>query len=124
LKGAELIAGYIDTGISSRGSTHGERDERAARYSHTIVKVLERDPSLIKRASRYLDYQLEDEHGSASHDLREWQDILTRYSVRRIKDFFVSETLRAQRLRQSSPFLAVLNDDERDKMMRIMEILP
>jgi hypothetical protein len=124
LKGAELLAGYIDTGISSTGSTHAERDERAARYSHAIVKVLERDPSLIKRASRYLEFQLEDDHGSASHDLREWQDILTRYSVQRIKDFLVSETPRATRLRQSSPFFAVLNDEERDKITGTVEIVP
>ena len=124
LKGAEMLVGYIDTGISSTGSTHAERDERAAQYSHAIVKVLERDPSLIKRASRYLEFQLEDDHGSASHDLREWQDILTRYSVQRIKNFLVSETPRAKRLRQSSPFFAVLNDEERDKITGTAEIVP
>ncbi len=116
LERAELLAGYIDTGISSSDRTHGERDERTARFSSAIAEVLESDPSLIKRASRYLEFQLEDSHGSASHDLREWYDILTRYSVQRIKDFLVAETPRAKRLRQSSPFFAVLNPEERDKV--------
>jgi len=116
LEGAELLTGYIDTGISSSGRTHAERDERAARYSSAIVKILDSDPSLIKRASRYLEFLLEEDQGSASHDLREWHDILTRYSVQRIKDFLISETPRAERLRQSSPFFAVLDADERDKI--------
>ncbi len=121
LEGAELLAGYIDTGISSSDRTHGERDERAARFSSAIAEVLESDPSLIKRASRYLEFQLEDSHGSASHDLREWHDILTRYSVQRIKDFLVAETPRAKRLRQSSPFFAALNPEERDKVTAAAE---
>ena len=116
LEGAELLAGYIDTGISSSDRTHAERDERTARYSSTIAKILDSDPSLIKRASRYLEFLLEEDQGSASHDLREWHDILTRYSVQRIKDFLVSETPRAKRLMQSSPFFAVLDSDERDKI--------
>ncbi len=116
LEGAELLVGYIDTGISNPDRTHAEREERAARYSSAIVKILDNDPSLIKRASRYLEFLLEEDQGSASHDLREWHDILTRYSVQRIKDFLVSETPRSKRLRQSSPFFAVLDSDERDKI--------
>ena len=121
LDGAELLAGYIDTGISSSDRTHAERDERAARFSSAIAEVLDSDPSLIKRASRYLEFQLEDSHGSASHDLREWHDILTRYSVQRIKDFLVAETPRAKRLRQSSPFFAVLNPEEKNKVTAAAE---
>lgn len=121
LEGAELLAGYIDTGISSSDRTHAERDERAARFSSAIAEILNSDPSLIKRATRYLEFQLEDSHGSASHDLREWLDILNRYSVQRIKDFLVAETPRAKRLRQSSPFFAVLNPEERDKVTAAAE---
>lgn len=116
LDGAELLAGYIDTGVSSSDRTHAERDERAARFSSAIAEILDSDPSLIRRASRYLEFLLEDSQGSASHDLREWHDILTRYSTQRIKDFLVAETPRAKRLRQSSPFFAVLDPDERNKL--------
>jgi len=116
-KGVELIAGYFDTGKAGQGVTHSERDKRAEKYSQAIVKILDHDSSLIKRAARYLEFQLEDDHGSASHDLREWQDILSRYSPQRIKDFLVSDTPRAIRLRQSSPFFAVLNEEERGRVM-------
>ena len=117
----ELLVGYLNTGLSNSGGTHAERDERAAQYSHAIVKVIDNDPSLIKRASRYLEFQLEDDHGSATHDLREWSDILKLYSVQRLKDFLVSETPRAKRLRQSSPFFAVISHQERDKIISIVE---
>lgn len=123
LDGVELIAGYVDVGALSSERTHSERDERAARISAAIADALDADPSLIKRASRYLEFQLEESHGSASHDLNEWHDILSRYSVQRIKDFIVADTPRAKRLRQSSPFFAVLNPDERDHIIAAAEKL-
>jgi len=116
LEGAELLAGYIDTGTISSDRTHAERDEKASKFSVAIAEILDSDPSLIKRASRYLEFLLEDNQGTASHDLREWQDILTHYSTQRIKDFLVAETPRAKRLRQSSPFFAALDHRERDKV--------
>lgn len=121
-KTTELLAGHFDSATASSGASHAERDDRAARYSAAIVQELEQDPSLIKRATRYLDFLLEEEQGSAEHDLREWRDILTRYSVQRIKDFLVSETPRAIRLRQSSPFFAVLNAEERDRVIAFTEV--
>ena len=118
---AELLAGYINSDAPGSGSTHAERDDRAARLSSAIVRELDVDPSLIKRAARYLEYLLEEDQGSATHDLREWHDILTRYSVQRVKDFLMSETPRAKRLRQSSPFFAVLGSEERDRVISVVE---
>ena len=114
--GSELLAGYIDTGVSTSDRTHEERDARATRVSAAIAAILDSDPSLIRRASRYIEFLLEDNQGTAMHDLREWQDILAGYSPQRIKDFLVSDTPRAKRLRQSSPFFAVLSPEERDKV--------
>jgi predicted transcriptional regulator len=116
LEGAELLAGYIDTGVTNPDRTHSQRDERTVRYSAAIADILDTDPSLVRRASQYLEFLMEENHGTASHDIREWHDILTRYSTQRIKDFLIAETPRAKRLRQSSPFLAVLDPDERDKV--------
>ena len=53
--------------------------------------------------------------------LREWHDILTNYSGQRVRDFIVSDTPRAQRLRQSSPFFAVLSAYEREKIFSALE---
>lgn len=111
-----LLAGYLDTGKFTKGRTHADRDERAAQFGIAIVKILDSNPSLIKRASKYLEFLLEEDQGAASHDLREWRDIINHYSQQRIKDFLVSETQRAKRLRQSSPFFAVLSPEERDQV--------
>ena len=39
----------------------------------------------------------------------------------RLREFLVATTSRAQRLRQSSPFFAVLNPDERDEVLQRLE---
>lgn len=121
LDSTELLTGYIDTGKGSPDRTHSERDDRAAGFSVAIARLLDSDPSLIRRALRHLEFLLEDDQGTASHDLREWRDILTHYSTQRIKDFLVSDTPRAKRLRQSSPFFAVLDHGERDAVAAAAE---
>ena len=117
----ELLTGYIDASKGSADRTHAERDDRAAKFSVAIARLLDSDPSLIRRASRHLEFLLEDDQGTASHDLREWRDILTHYSTQRIKDFLVSDTPRARRLRQSSPFFAVLDHGEREVVTKAAE---
>lgn len=116
LDSTELLTGYLDTGKFTKGRTHVDHDERAAQFSKAIAKILDSNPSLIKRASKYLEFLLEEDQGAASQDLREWGDIINHYSQQRIKDFLVSETPRAKRLRQSSPFFAVLSGEERDQV--------
>jgi predicted transcriptional regulator len=110
----ELLTGNLEPTMPASGRTHDDRDKRAVRFSTAIAEMLDRDPSLIKRATRHLEFLLQEDQGSAAHDLREWRDILAHYSQQRIKDFLFAETPRAQRLRQSSPFFAVLSPDERD----------
>jgi hypothetical protein len=101
--------------------SHADREQRALRMSHAIRRLLDRDPSLAKRAIRHLERVLEDDQGTAAHDLQEWHSILSQYSQRRLLDFIVSDTPRAQRLRQSSPFFAVLTAEERDEVVRAVE---
>jgi IclR-like helix-turn-helix domain-containing protein len=119
-----FLAGHPDSVLSEgpQGSVrHDDRDRRAARLSQAISGLLERDPTLIKRAARHVEVLLQEGQGMASHDLEEWGSILSRYSRQRIMEFLVSNTPRAQRLRQSSPFFAVLTGDERDEVLRSME---
>ncbi len=118
-----LLAGHVNDRegeIRSR-SRHSDRIERARKVSEAIAEMLDRDSSLKRRAERHLDMLLDRDEGAASHDLREWRDILAHYSHQRIKDFLVSETPRAQRLRQSSPFFAVLTADEREELLDTVE---
>ncbi|MDP2481333.1 MAG: winged helix-turn-helix domain-containing protein [Candidatus Palauibacterales bacterium] len=111
---AELLAGHVESVVPQTPSSprHLDREEQASAIARAIAHLLDEDPSLLKRAERHLEMLLEREQGPASHDLREWRDILTRYSRPRLKEFLVAGTPRAQRLRQSSPFSAVLTQEE------------
>ncbi|MGM0668779.1 MAG: hypothetical protein ACQET1_03620 [Gemmatimonadota bacterium] len=120
----EILTGHMpetspDPNQRARG--HDARERRAARLSETIARLLDQDPSIIKRAQKHLERLLTEDHGPATHDLREWEDILKQYSPRRIREFLVSETPRAERLRQSSPFFAVLTAEERDELLADLE---
>lgn len=120
---ATLLAGHAtdpDVHIPS-AARHSERLERAHRMSRAIAEMLDRDPSLKRRAERHLEMLLNRDEGAAKHDLQEWREILTHYSHQRIKDLLVAETPRAERLRQSSPFFAVLAAEEREELLDIVE---
>jgi len=101
--------------------SHREADERSLLYARGVVELMKDDPSLIVRAKRHLSMLLRDDQGTASHDLLEWKQLLETYSTTRLADLLVSESSRAIRLRQSSPFYAVLTSDERDKVFGYAE---
>ena len=60
---------------------------------------------------------LKSDHGSATKDIEEWRDILESYSIRRLSQLLISTSERANRLRQSNPLLAILNSDERNRLL-------
>ena len=57
----------------------------------------------------------------ASKDIKEWSDILDMYSVQRLSRFLASSSDRAIRLRQSNPFMAILNPDELSLLINGLE---
>jgi hypothetical protein len=59
--------------------------------------------------------------GTANSDIGEWRQLLEAYSPERLRELLVSKSSRADRLRRSSPFFAILTPDERDRMMKEME---
>ena len=117
----ELLAGYPNSGVRPAARTAVDQDDRAVRLTAAVAKLIDEDPGLLRRATRHLEQLLKAEQGPAAHDLREWQDILRNYSPQRVRDFIVSDTPRAQRLRRSSPFFAVLSADERSKLLDELE---
>jgi len=105
----------------ARPVPHSERDERALLMSRGIAQLLRQDPSMVKRAMGHLDRLSQENQGTAAGDLYEWRQVLETYSPERLRQFLVSTSSRAARLRQSSPFFAVLTPEERDKLMSYME---
>ncbi len=101
--------------------THRDRDRRALNLSRAIAELLMENPSLIRRALQHIERILREDKGSATHALEEWRAILSNYSLERVREFLVAQTPRAQRLRQSSPFFAVLKPEERDSVLEYLE---
>ena len=116
-----LLAGHVEQPGRGSGSSHSTRVERAERLSKAISELIDQDESILSRAAAHLDLLLKQDQGSAGHDLQEWRDILSRYSRHRLKEFLRSDSPRAQRLRQSSPFFAVLTPEERDALLDAIE---
>lgn len=101
---------------SKAGAQHRDRDLDLMRSSQLVAELIQRDPTLVSRARRHIDRLLTTPRGAASQDLKEWRDILGTYSLNRLVSFLSSASERAIRLRQSSPFWAVLTDDEQARI--------
>jgi predicted transcriptional regulator len=96
--------------------THREKDQSLHRLSREIAEIIEQDASIVRRALEYIDRLLMEDHGMATKDIKEWRDILEMYSIQRLSRFLTSTSKRANRLRQSNPFFAVLNPDEKARL--------
>ena len=107
-----------------RPQTHSEAEQRSLLMAESVAGLIRSDPSLIKRAIQHLNHLLREDQGTASGDLAEWRQLLEAYSPERVRDLLVSTSSRAQRLRQSSPFFAVLTPGERDRVMAEAERRP
>jgi hypothetical protein len=101
--------------------THKEKNQRLAAISLKLAEALEQDSSLLLRAKAHIDRLLKEEPGTATKDLMEWRDILDLYSPQRLSRFLTSSSERANRLRQSNPFFAILNADERSRLIHGLE---
>jgi len=122
--GATFLWGSLpsaDRGMRRPVQTHDEATQRSLRMARGIVELVRTDPSLVKRAEQHLNRLLHEGQGSADGDLAEWRQLLESYSPERISDLLVSTSSRAERLRQSSPFFAVLTAEERDRLLADLE---
>lgn len=114
---AGFAAGQVAQVSDAPSSTKTGHEKRALHWSRRIAELIQEDPSIIRRATSHIDRLLLEPQGTATPDLLEWRQLLASYSPERLKDFLVSEASRARRLRQSSPFYAVLTPDQRDRLL-------
>ena len=96
---------------------HADKERRLEKLSEKLARLIEQDPSLLRRAKDHIRRLLRENQGAAARDLAEWQDILERFPMDRLLQFLVSSSERATRLRQSSPFFAVLSRDEKARLI-------
>jgi len=96
-------------------------DPASTEFNDALVALLEEDLSLIRRARERVLEKLENRHPGNGHDLWEWRKILDTYPLPRLLHFLESDSPRAVRLRESSPFPEVLSDAERERLGRFVE---
>jgi len=124
---ATLLAGVPDSGTASPSAgpvSHADRDRRALVLHRAISDLLDENPSLVRRAEQHLERLLQEDQGSALAELQDWLALLQSYSLERLRDFLIATGPRAERLRQSSPFFAVLTAEERDRVLESLESEP
>jgi predicted transcriptional regulator len=97
--------------------THKEKNQHMLELSRKLAEAIEHDISLVRRAKEHVQRMLKKDHGSATKDITEWRYILESYSIRRLSRFLTSTSERANRLRQSSPFFAILSTGERNQLL-------
>ncbi len=113
------LYGIPMTVVESSGNdtiSHTELDTRARIRARILAGIVEDDPSLVTSALAHIDRLGIDDSGPATRELEEWRDILSNYSKNRLLKFLVSNSPRAERLRQSSPFMAVLKENQKKEM--------
>ena len=93
--------------------SHAEQIARSNARADRIASLVESTPDLVPRALAHVERLLLVGQGTADNDLAEWRGILQDYSLVRLRQFLKSDSPRAIRLRQCSPFLAVLTMTER-----------
>lgn len=96
--------------------THEEVDQQALEFGRAIADRLADDPTLLERAKRFIDRRIHQASVTEREELREWALLLQSMSLPRLREFLVSDSERAERLRQTLPFVEVLTSEERDEI--------
>ncbi len=124
-EGAALLCGTGALNVERRepgAQSHKESAERSLRIARAITELMKSDPSLVQRALQRTKRLLHEDQGIANSDIAEWRNLLETYSSEHLRQLLVSTSSRAQRLRRSSPFFAVLTADERDQVLEKVEV--
>jgi hypothetical protein len=97
---------------------HQTIDRANEAADHFIARRLRRDPRLFQTARRNLQRWMAKEGKEISACFLEWADILNSLTRAEVADFLASDTPKARRLRQSSPFMGLLTRREADYIDR------
>ena len=104
--------------IGERASAHVLNELVANALEHAFS---EERPGEIRIAFGRLQEKLQNRHPGNGHDDWEWRKILDTYPLPRLLHFLESDSPRAVRLRQSSPFPEVMSDRERERLGELIE---
>lgn len=97
--------------------SHKHRDEQSLALGHAIASRIAKDPTIARRARRFLGKRLATASPREARELEEWARILQTFSTPRLQKLLTDQSERATRLRQSSPFVQALSASERSEVM-------
>ncbi|MCS7338591.1 MAG: hypothetical protein NZ739_10205 [Verrucomicrobiae bacterium] len=86
-----------------------------------IAEKLAAQPELLERAVRTLERWIQQRQPNPPPVLLEWQRILRDWPFQKILELLRSDSPEARRLRQSSPFCGILDEEERLQILRDYE---
>src|SRR5687767_142566 len=101
--------------------SHQAIDRANAVADRLIAQRLRRDPKLLRMARRNLARWMTREGNEVPRVFLEWAEVLDRLTRTEIVEFLESESPKARRLRQSTPFMGLLNQREQRCVWRIYE---
>jgi hypothetical protein len=101
---------------ATKTMTHWQKDSQLKLMSRKLADIIRQDASIVRRAKDHIDSLLMEDQGTTAGDLMEWRNILDAYPIQRLVRFVTSSSERARRLRQSNPFFAILNSEERARV--------
>ena len=87
---------------------HAEIDRRNLEHDRAIAAALRRHPELVEVARDNLKRWMANDGDHVHPAFEEWNDILFFLTTEQLADFLESDTPKANRLRQSSPFVGIL----------------
>ena len=87
---------------------HAEIDRHNLEHDRANAAALRRHPELVEVARENLKRWMANDGDYVHPALAEWKDILFFLTTEQLADFLESETPKANRLRQSSPFVGIL----------------
>lgn len=97
-------------------SDHIRIEERSIALHRAVADRIRKNHKLMREAEQNLQRYLQQsfsEGKTPTRSLLEWQELLENKSLEEILEFMVSDSERARRMRQSSPFAGILSPQER-----------
>jgi hypothetical protein len=103
---------------------HEVIDERSLELHSVIARELRADPAKLEVVVAWIQRFLDDPDYSESNKdrLREWMEII-RQGLPRVLEVIAERSDEGQRLRQSTPFAAIMPQDERTRIFAKYEAL-
>lgn len=100
---------------------HQYVDDRSLELDRAILKKIRLDPSLLEIPRENVKRRLaKNDRGPLDPNL-EWKEILDQSSFEEILSWLDREDEEARRLRQSSPFVGILTEEERREIFKKYE---